>query len=456
MTELDSVSPVDGRYAAVARPLSRYFSEAALIRHRLEVEALYLELLCGLPGTGIPRLPAKGKKLLEALRSASPADAARVKTIEKETRHDVKACERFIRERLERAGLGKYREYVHFALTSEDVNSFSYALMLSRGLGEVLLPALDDIIAGLRRLARRHAADPLLARTHGQPAVGTTFGKEFAVFASRLERQRAQLLGLRLQAKLSGAVGNYNAYLAAFPRADWPAFARRFAAAASKGLKIKIEAAPLTTQIEPHDAVAELFDALRRTNTILVGMCQDIWRYISDGLIVQRAVAGEVGSSTMPQKVNPIHFENAEGNLGAANALCGFFSAKLPVSRLQRDLSDSTVERNYGAAFAHSLIAYKSVMEGFSRISVDRAAAARSLAEHPEVYAEAVQTVLRREGVKDPYSLLKELTRGRAVTLPDLRDFVESLPVRPAVRTELKALLSKPYTGLAARLARGK
>lgn len=453
MTELQAVSPVDGRYAAVTRPLSRYFSEEALIRHRIEVEALYLALLCGLPGTGIPSLPPKGKKLLAALKALKPSEAARVKAIERETRHDVKACERFIRERLERAGLSKYREYVHFALTSEDVNSFAYALMLSRGLGEAVLPALDGITAELRRLARRHAADPLLARTHGQPAVGTTFGKEFAVFAARLERQRSQLAGLRLQAKLSGAVGNYNAHLAAFPRADWPAFARRFAAAASKGLKIKVEAAPLTTQIEPHDAVAELFDGLRRTNTVLIGLCQDIWRYISDGLIVQRAVAGEVGSSTMPQKVNPIHFENAEGNLGAANALCGFFSAKLPVSRLQRDLSDSTVERNYGAAFAHSLIAYRSMMEGFSRISVNRAAAARSLSDHPEVYAEAVQTVLRREGVKDPYSLLKDLTRGRAITVPELHAFVDGLPVKPAVKAELKTLISKPYTGLASRLA---
>ncbi|MDT8286605.1 MAG: lyase family protein, partial [Elusimicrobiales bacterium] len=227
-------------------------------------------------------------------------------------------------------------------------------------------------------------------------------------------------------------------------------------AAASKGLKIKIESAPLTTQIEPHDAVAELFDGLRRTNTILVGLCQDIWRYISDGLIVQRAVAGEVGSSTMPQKVNPIHFENAEGNLGAAGALCGFFSAKLPVSRLQRDLSDSTVERNYGAAFAHSLIAYRSIMDGFSRISVNRAAAARSLADHPEVYAEAIQTVLRRESVEDPYSLLKDFTRGRGVTVPELHAFVDGLPVKPAVKAELKALLSKPYTGLASRLAARK
>lgn len=451
---LTAISPVDGRYAAVTAPLSPFFSEEALIRHRIETEAGYLALLCGCPGTGIRRLTKKELGTLSALKDLSRADACRVKKIESETRHDVKAVEYFIKEKLARTSLRDLGEFVHFALTSEDINNVAYALMISRALSAEILPALRGILAELKRKARAHASAPLLARTHGQPAVGTTFGKEFAVFAARLEKQLSVLGSLRISVKFSGAAGNYNAHHAAFPAADWPAFARRMTARAGRGLEIKLELTEAATQIEPHDTYAELFDALRRTNTVLLDFCQDMWRYISDELIVQKQVPGEVGSSTMPQKINPIQFENAEGNLGLANALCAFFSAKLPVSRLQRDLSDSTVERNFGTAFAHSLIAYRSILDGLGRSAVDERRAAAGLYEHPAVYAEALQTILRREGFDKPYEALKALTRGRRITRADLESFIRELAVKPAVRAELLKLIAAPYVGLAAGLAR--
>lgn len=451
---LTAVSPIDGRYAALTAPLSLFFGEAALIRHRIEIEAVYLELLCGCPGTGIRRLNKNELVILRGLKELSPAGAARVKEIEAGTRHDMKAAEYFIKEKLARTTMRDLGEFVHFALTSEDINNFAYALMLSRALSSELLPALREVLGELKKLARAHAGAPLLARTHGQPAVGTTFGKEFAVFAARLEKQVSALGSLRISVKFSGAAGNYNAHHAAFPGTDWPAFSRRMTAKAGMGLEVKLELTPVATQIEPHDTYAELFDALRRTNTILLDLCQDMWRYISDDLVVQKQVRGEVGSSTMPQKINPIQFENAEGNLGLANALCAFFSAKLPVSRLQRDLSDSTVERNFGTAFAHSLIAYRSILDGLNRSAVDERKAAAGLYERPDVYAEAVQTVLRREGFKKPYEALKELTRGRRITHSDLEAFIKKLAVRPAVRAELLNLIAAPYIGLAEKLAK--
>jgi adenylosuccinate lyase len=454
MNRLKAISPADGRYASLTAPLSRFFSEEALIRHRVEIETVYFELLCAAPGLGLRRLTKKELLLLKRLREISPADAARIKRIEGRTRHDVKAAEYFLKEKLARTSLRNLREFVHFALTSEDVNNFAYALMLSRSLSAVMLPALREILEELKRRALAHAAAPLLARTHGQPAVGTTFGKEFAVFAGRLAGQIAALESARISVKFSGAAGNYNAHHAAFPGADWPAFSRRMTAKAGEGLGIGLEPAPLATQIEPHDTYAELFDALRRANTILLDLCQDMWRYISDDLIVQRQVAGETGSSTMPQKINPIQFENAEGNLGIANALCSFFSAKLPVSRLQRDLSDSTVERNFGTAFAHCLIAYRAILEGFSRSAVDEDKAAAELQAHPAVYAEALQTILRREGFDKPYEALKTLTRGRRITRADLVSFIGELRVRPAVKAEMLEIISKPYIGLAPELAR--
>ena len=454
MNNLKAIGPVDGRYAAVTAPLAPFFSEEALIRHRIEVEAIYLELLCGLRGAGIRRLSKKEQTILEGLKEISAADAVRVKKIEAVTRHDMKAAEYFIKEKLAGTSLCDVGELVHFALTSEDVNNIAYALMLSRALERALLPALRGILDELKARAQLHASAPLLARTHGQPAVGTTFGKEFAVFAGRLERQLSTLEKLSISVKFSGAAGNYNAHMAAFPDVDWRAFSRLMAETAGKDLKVKLELTEVATQIEPHDTYAELFDALRRTNTVLLDLAQDMWRYISDDLIVQKPVAGEIGSSTMPQKINPIQFENAEGNLGLANALCAFFSSKLPVSRLQRDLSDSTVERNFGTAFAHSLIAYNSILDALSRSAVDERKAAAGLYEHPAVYAEAVQTILRREGFEKPYEALKELTRGRRITHPDLESFIQRLAIKPAVKAELGRLIAAPYIGLAPELAR--
>ena len=453
MSSISAITPIDGRYRGTAEPLSRYFSEAALLRHRTEAEVLYLELLCGLPGTGIRALKNKELAALRALRSIPDSGILAIKRREAETRHDVKAVEYHIKERLGRTSLRDLREFVHFGLTSEDINNFAYALMLSRAMQEIIFPALRGILSELKRRARKHAGDPLLARTHGQPAVGTTFGKEFAVFAVRLEKQIAALERSVITVKLSGAAGNYNAQRAAFPKVNWPAFAARMTAEAGRGLRIRLVLNPVTTQIEPHDTYAELFDSLRRINTILLDFCQDMWRYISDELVVQKAVAGEIGSSTMPQKVNPIQFENAEGNLGLANALFSYFSAKLPVSRLQRDLSDSTVERNFGTAFAHSLIAYKAILDGLARSEADARRAAAGLEAQPAVYAEAIQTVLRRERFPKPYEALKALTRGRKITREDLARFVEGLPVKPEVKTELLKIISKPYIGLAAEIA---
>lgn len=454
----DALSPLDGRYAAKLEGLAAHSGEAALARRRALVECRYLERLCATPGVKARRLTAAEKKLLARLPDLRDADVLKIIEIEERgaagvpaTRHDVKAVEYFLKERLRRTSLHDLAELVHFALTSEDVNNISYALMLRDCLRLELLPALGEVLSALDALAAKYAGSPLLARTHGQPAVPTTFGKEFRVFHARLARQVKQLKALRLCAKLNGASGNYNAHAAAYPKVDWEKFARGFVESFD-GLEFN----PVTTQIEPHDNYAELFDALRRTNTILLAFCQDMWRYISAGLVKQRAVAGEVGSSTMPQKVNPIHFENAEGNLGFANAQLAFFSAKLPVSRLQRDLSDSTVERNFGAALGHSLAAYRSVLTGLARVSPDEESAKAELLAHPEVLAEGIQTILRREGEHGPYELLSKFTRGRAVTADGMREFIYGLELRPSVKAELHDLTPLNYTGLAAKIARRK
>ena len=366
----------------------------------------------------------------------------------------MKAVEYYLKDELSAGAMSGLREYIHFALTSEDINNLAYALMLSRSLSRVLIPELKVITRKLSILAGEHAATPLLARTHGQSAVGTTFGKEFRVFAERLKRQTSSLETLTISVKFSGAAGNYNAHLAAWPAVDWVKFSRKMVERLNAGLEIKLRLNRFSTQIEPHDTYAELFDNLRRANTVLLDLVQDLWRYISDGLITQRALAREVGSSVMPQKINPIQFENAEGNLGLANALAGFFSTKLPVSRLQRDLSDSTVERNFGTAFAHCLIAYRFIIAGLERMAVAPARAARTLDDHPEIYAEGVQTILRKHGFKNPYEALKTLTRGRDIAMSDLKAFIEKLAVKPAVKTELKAMLARPYIGLAGKLAK--
>jgi len=458
---INAVSPLDGRYAAKLGSLGRAFGEGALARSRALVECRYLRKLCATRGVTVRRLKPFEKAFLEKLPLLSDKDVLEIIAIEETgsgrvppTKHDVKAVEYFIKQKLRRTSLRDITEFVHFALTSEDVNNISYALMLRDSLSAEIIPALDEILAALDALAVKYAASPLLARTHGQPAVPTTFGKEFRVFHARLRRQVGQLKTARICAKLNGASGNYNAHTAAFPGADWLKFSKEFIESFNTGAGPALEYNPFTTQIEPHDSYAELFDTLRRANTILLAFCQDMWRYISSGLVKQKAVAGEVGSSTMPQKVNPIHFENAEGNLGLANALLGFFSAKLPVSRLQRDLSDSTVERNFGVALGHGLAAYKSLLTGLSRAAVDEAAARAELELHPEVLAEGIQTILRREGETGPYELLSKFTRGRAVTAAGLREFIDGLKLRPEIKAELRRLSPLNYTGLSEKLAK--
>lgn len=455
---INVLSPLDGRYAAKMGGLRELAGEAGLARYRALVECRYLAKLCSTPGVKARRLSPAERKYLEKLPRLTGSQVREIIAIEEKglrgvpaTRHDVKAVEYFLKSRLRRAGMGDLLELVHFGLTSEDVNNISYALLLRDMLRGGLLPALEEILEVLDSLAVKYAAAPLLARTHGQPAVPTSFGKEFRVFHARLSRQVKQLAALKICAKLNGASGNYNAHRAAYPKVNWEKFSREFVES-FEGLEFN----PYTTQIEPHDSYAELFDALRRADTVLLAFCQDTWRYISAGLIKQKAVAGEVGSSTMPQKVNPIHFENAEGNLGVANALLGFFSSKLPVSRLQRDLSDSTVERDFGTAFGHALSAYRSILAGLARISPDPAAAGEELEAHPEVLAEGIQTILRREKAHGPYERLSKFTRGRSVTAAEMGDFIDKLELKPAVKAELRRLTPLNYTGLSEKLAKGR
>jgi len=372
-----------------------------------------------------------------------------VKAIERETNHDVKAIEYWIRERVAGdASLTRASAFIHFACTSEDINNLAYALMVRGARDEVLLPAVDGLTEKLARLAHAHAADPMLARTHGQPATPTTLGKELANFVHRLRRARAVLAGAKLTGKANGAVGNYNAHLAAYPEVDWQRLARRFVES------LGLEWNPYTVQIEPHDSLAEAFDALARLNTVLVDLDRDLWGYISLGYFRQKAVAGEVGSSTMPHKVNPIDFENSEGNLGVANALLRHLAEKLPVSRWQRDLTDSTVLRNVGVAFGHSLLGYVTATRGLDRLEADRARLAADLEANWEVLAEAVQTVMRRYGVEDAYEQLKALTRGGRVTPEQLRDFIKTAAIPDDAKARLLALSPAGYTGAASELAK--
>lgn len=341
-------------------------------------------------------------------------------------------------------------------MTSEDVNNLAYGLMLSNGVGEIVLPSVQRLYETIEELAQRYKDVPMLARTHGQPASPTTFGKEFKVFASRMKRQLDQLAGFKILVKLNGATGNYDAHRASYPKVDWIEFTRDFVERFNERRRIRLEPNFVTTQIEPHDTYAELFDNLRRLNTIVIGFDQDMWRYISDDWVKQKPVEGEIGSSTMPHKVNPIDFENSEGNLGIANALFGYFSSKLPVSRLQRDLSDSTVERNFGVALGHSLIGYKSAQKGLSKIEVNEHKVAEELENHPEVISEAIQTLLRREGAEMPYEQLHELTRGRKITMDDFRTFIDGLNVSEEVKKELRQITPMNYTGIAGLLVESK
>ena len=451
LSPLTALSPVDGRYGAKVDALRPVFSEYGLIRARVRVEVEWLLALAAHPG--IPELKpfsADASARLRALAAGfSVADAERVKEIERTTNHDVKAVEYFIKERLrEDAELGPALEFVHFACTSEDINNLSYSLMLAEARREVLQPALAKLDAKLRELAHAHAELPMLSRTHGQTASPTTVGKEIANVLARLRRQLKQLDAVELQGKINGAVGNYNAHVVAYPEVDWAGLAKTLVE--SLGLTFN----PYTTQIEPHDCIAELCDVQRRINTIGIDFCRDVWGYISLGYFKQAVKAGEVGSSTMPHKVNPIAFENAEGNFGIANGLLEHFASQLPISRWQRDLTDSTVLRALGVAFAHSLIAIDALMRGLNKLSTDPDRLAADLNAAWEVLAEPVQTVMRRHGLPNPYEQLKALTRGHGITQESMRAFIASLDLPEHDKSRLLMLTPGEYTGLAAQLAK--
>ncbi|WP_394004933.1 adenylosuccinate lyase [Luteimonas sp. WGS1318] len=446
-----ALSPLDGRYAAKVDALRPIFSEYGLIRARVKVEVEWLLALAAEPGIGelAPFSHAASARLRALADDFSPADAAGVKAIERTTNHDVKAVEYFIKERLkDDADLAPALEFVHFACTSEDINNLSYGLMLDQARREVVVPGFEDIAGRLRALAHAQAAQPMLSRTHGQTASPTTLGKELANVVARLERQIQQIGAVELTGKINGAVGNYNAHVASYPDVDWPAFAQRFV----EGLGLVFN--PYTTQIEPHDAIAEIGDAARRANTILVDLSRDVWGYISLGYFKQKLKDGEVGSSTMPHKVNPIDFENAEGNFGIANALFEHFSAKLPISRWQRDLTDSTVLRALGTAFGHTQVGLDSLAKGIGKLEVNPQRLDADLDAAWEVLAEAVQTVMRRHGLPNPYEQLKALTRGQGITAESMRTFVESLELPDDAKQALRELTPGRYTGLAEALAR--
>lgn len=450
-SSLTAISPVDGRYANKVEGLRRLLSEFGLIRHRVEVEVRWLEALAANPAIPeVPRFGEEEKQRLERLiRDFGPEQASRVKEIEATTNHDVKAVEYFLKEEINGVPqLEAVSEFIHFACTSEDINNLSYGLMLLRARDEILLPAMDELIADLRGLAQEHADRPMLSRTHGQPATPTTVGKEFANVVARLERQRSQVAAVQLLGKINGAVGNYNAHLVAYPEVDWEAVGRNLVE--FLGLVWN----PFTTQIEPHDCIAELFDAVRRFNIILLDLDRDLWSYISIGYFKQRTVAGEVGSSTMPHKVNPIDFENSEGNLGIANALLGHLAEKLPLSRWQRDLTDSTVLRNVGTGIAHSLIAYAATRKGLGKLEADDARLQADLLGSWEVLAEPIQTVMRRYGVDQPYERLKALTRGKAIDAASLREFIDGLEIPEEAKVELRQLSPDTYLGNASVQAR--
>ena len=447
---LTAISPIDGRYADKAVELRPVFSEYGLIRQRVRVEALWFKALASQNGiTELKNLPAEVLGVLDELAAGlSLEDAAKVKEYENSTNHDVKAVEYLVKSRLDVFPEGKARrEFVHFACTSEDINNLSYALILKEAR-EVLLPLLSNLINRLQSFSHQNAEVPMMSRTHGQPATPTTLGKEIANVVYRLKRKRDQLAEVQILGKINGAVGNFNAHVVAYPDVDWQALSQRFVA--SLGLQWN----PYTTQIEPHDFMAEYFDALAGVNTVLIDFARDAWGYVSLGYFKQRVVAGETGSSTMPHKVNPIDFENGEGNLGLANALLRFLADKLPVSRWQRDLTDSTVVRNVGVAVTHSLLGWKSINRGLDRIDVNSARLAEDLNANWELLAEPIQTVMRRYGVENAYEQLKELTRGQRVDAAAMQKFISGLDLPAEARQILLELTPANYIGLAAELAR--
>ena len=451
LSDLTAVSPLDGRYARATAPLRRYCSEFGLIRYRVLIEVRWLQFLANearLPGLQ-PLTAEENASLEQLLATFGPDAAARVKSIERTTNHDVKAVEYFLRDHcLAQPGLARAIPFLHFACTSEDINNLSYALMARDVRDAVLLPALTGIEESLAALAHAHAEAAMLSRTHGQSATPTTMGKEIANVVHRLARQRAQIAAVPMLGKFNGAVGNYNAHLAAYPELDWTTLNARFV----QGLGLDWN--PYTTQIEPHDWMAELFAATARANTILIDFCRDTWGYISLGYFRQRRVENEVGSSTMPHKVNPIDFENAEGNFGMANAVFEHLAAKLPVSRWQRDLTDSTVLRNLGVGFGHTLLALASCARGIGKLELDAAKLRADLDDAWEVLAEPIQTVMRRHGIADSYEALKALTRGQRIDREGLRAFITTLAIPEADKARLLAMTPASYLGEAARLAR--
>ena len=452
LNPLTALSPLDGRYASKTAALRDYFSEYALIKFRVIVEVEWLKALANAPAlTEIPAFTPTATSLLDSIvEGFSLADAERIKTIEATTNHDVKAVEYFLLECTQgHAEIAAVSGFIHFACTSEDINNLSHGLMLKAARDAVLLPALEKILARLTELAHEFADLPMLARTHGQPATPTTVGKELANVVYRLRRSYIAIDDVEVLGKINGAVGNYNAHLAAYPDFDWAEFAREFV------MDLGLTFNPYTTQIEPHDAMAELFDAIARANTILIDLNRDVWGYISVGYFKQKVKAGEVGSSTMPHKVNPIDFENSEGNLGLANALLRHMAEKLPVSRWQRDLTDSTVLRNMGVGFGYSLLAYESCLRGLGKLEAHPEMLAADLDTNWEVLAEPIQTVMRRYGIAHPYEQLKALTRGKSgMTREALHSFIEGLAIPDAEKTRLQQLTPARYIGQAAELAR--
>ena len=450
LSSLTAVSPIDGRYGNKCLVLRPIFSEFGLIRHRVMVEIRWLQALAAHDAVAeVPPLSDSAKAFLEnVIADFTEQDARRVKTIESSTNHDVKAVEYFLKEKISNhEELQKIGEFIHFACTSEDINNLAYALMLNVGRNDILLPEMDEIILTLRAMAMTFAQTPMLARTHGQPASPTTLGKELANVVHRLRRQRDQFAAVRILGKINGAVGNYNAHMVTYPDVDWPTFAQDFV------ISLGLAWNPYTIQIEPHDYIAELFDAVSRFNRILIDLCRDLWAYISLGYFKQQTVAEEVGSSTMPHKVNPIDFENAEGNLGIANALFHHLSDKLPISRWQRDLTDSTVLRNLGVGLAHTLIACQSLLRGLGKLDAESERLQSDLDVHWEVLAEPIQTVMRRYGIANPYEKLKAVTRGKQIDGQSLRAFVQALDIPEEAKARLLELTPATYTGNAAAQA---
>ncbi|MCU7903614.1 MAG: adenylosuccinate lyase [Candidatus Thiodiazotropha sp. (ex Lucinoma aequizonata)] len=444
LSSLTAVSPIDGRYGSKSADLRPIFSEFSLIRHRVLIEVRWLQALVAHKDIlETPTLSEHANNILNTIvENFSEEDARRVKNIERTTNHDVKAVEYFLKEKIaENDELESISEFIHFACTSEDINNLAHALMLREGRGQVLLPQIDEIISSIKQLAHELADQPMLSRTHGQPASPTTMGKELANVVYRLHRQREQIVGTELLGKINGAVGNYNAHLSAYPEIDWQVFAKQFVESLGIGWN------PYTIQIEPHDYIAELFDAIARFNTILIDFSRDVWSYISLGYFKQKTITGEAGSSTMPHKVNPIDFENGEGNLGIVNALFDHLSGKLPISRWQRDLTDSTVLRNLGVGLAHTSIALQSIQRGLSKLEANAQAMLDDLNQNWEVLAEPIQTVMRRYGIEKPYEKLKELTQGQRITQEQLQAFVEQLNIPDHTKASLKRMTPMSYIG---------